>query len=70
MENKKINLVLASDQNYVKLLVPCIISVLYNKKPSTEIDIYILESGISNFDKQKIKELETFNGGVINVKLN
>ncbi|MGV3278045.1 glycosyltransferase family 8 protein [Rickettsiales bacterium LUAb2] len=59
--NNKINLVLASDQNYVKLLVPCIISILYNKKPTTEYDIYILESGISDFHKQKIKELEKFN---------
>ncbi|MGV3278046.1 glycosyltransferase family 8 protein [Rickettsiales bacterium LUAb2] len=59
--NNKINLVLASDQNYVKLLAPCIISILYNKKPTTEYNIYILESGISDFHKQKIKELEKFN---------
>ena len=59
--NNKINLVLASDQNYVKLLVPCIISILYNKKPTTEIDIFILDGGISEFDKQKIKELKSFN---------
>lgn len=59
--NTKITLVLDSNQNYVKLLVPCLVSILYNKKPSTELDIYIFDAGISNYDKNKIKELATFN---------
>lgn len=66
--NNKINLVLASDQNYVQLLVPCIVSILYNKKTTTAIDIYILQSGLNDYHQQKIKELERFNN-ITNCKI-
>lgn len=58
--NKHINLVLSCDENYIKLLVPCLISIIYNKNYDTSIDVSILETGISAYHKSKIKELESF----------
>ncbi|MFL1781181.1 Glycosyltransferase family 8 protein [Candidatus Hepatincolaceae symbiont of Richtersius coronifer] len=57
---KNINLVLCADQNYVNLLVPCLISILVNKNNDTHFNITIFESGINPTDQEKIKGLISF----------
>lgn len=57
------NILLASDENYAPLLGVTLFSILENnKKDFNEINVYILDGGISQKNKRKIKSLcEDFN---------
>ncbi len=48
MEKNVIPIVFATNDNYVKPMLTCIISALYNKKKDTKYEFHILHSGLSD----------------------
>lgn len=50
-----INVVFSSDNNYAQFMGVAICSIFENKKGNYKIDIYILDGGISNENKDKLK---------------
>ena len=59
--NKAISIVFSSDENYFPYLGVCIKSLIEHCNENNEYGIYILDSGISQNKKQRIKSLETHN---------
>ena len=53
-----INIIFSSDNNYAPYMGVAICSILENRKVNYPIDIYILDGGISNENKDKLKILE------------
>lgn len=52
-----LNVAYSSDNNYVKQLACSILSLLENNKGFEWINIYIIDNGINNVNKEKIKEM-------------
>ena len=62
----KINIVLASDNNYIQHLGVTLISILENSKKTTKIAFYILEDGINDENKKKLKSIsEKYGANII-----
>lgn len=55
----KISICFSSDNNYAQHLCVTLASVLVNKLPSDEIVVYVLDGGISQYNKSKILDLQT-----------
>lgn len=55
---KRINICFASDANYAKYMGIAISSILRHKNEEDDIHIYVLDGGILQEDKNKIKSLE------------
>ena len=53
-----INIVFSSDNNYAQYMGVAICSIFENKKVGYLIDIYVLDGGISEDNKSKLKVLE------------
>jgi len=54
----KISIVLSSDDSYSEHLAATLCSLFVNKMPSTEVEIFILDGGISPANKEYLAELE------------
>jgi len=59
-ENNKeeINICLATDDNYCQHLGACVASVLKNKKENEKINVFILDGGIKEENKEKLRTFE------------
>lgn len=53
-----VNIVLSSDNNYAQHLGVVLCSIFENKKSDYNINIYIIDGGISKENKEKLNELE------------
>ena len=54
----KINVCLASDNNYIPYASVVIASILLNSKKEDDLNIYILEGGISQKNREKVLSLK------------
>ena len=54
---EKINVIFASDNNYVPFLLISIASLLENEHNFKSVNLYILDDGISNENKGRINKL-------------
>ena len=53
-----VNIVLSSDNNYSQHLGVVLCSIFENKKSDYNINIYVIDGGISKENKEKLNELE------------
>lgn len=63
--NKEVFIVLHSDNNYVKYLLPCIKSIVSNKKSDTILKINIFSDNIDNKYKDEINSYQKQNISII-----
>ena len=66
MENTKINICLACDDNYARYAAVVIASILKNAKTNDKLCIYILDGGIEEQNKEKILSLKNIKDCEIN----
>lgn len=66
MENTKINICLACDDNYARYAAVVIASILKNAKQNDNLCIYILDGGIEEQNKEKILSLKNIKDCEIN----
>jgi lipopolysaccharide biosynthesis glycosyltransferase len=57
-QKKTINIIFSSDNNYAPYMGVAICSIFENKKEGYKIDIYVLDGGIQEDNKNKLKILE------------
>ncbi|MFA6430419.1 MAG: glycosyltransferase family 8 protein [Candidatus Paceibacterota bacterium] len=70
---KQIDVIFSSDNNYAKHLGVTLCSIFANKSKEYSISIHVIDGGISNKNKNKLKNLEKrylFNINYINIKSN
>lgn len=66
LDNTKINVCLACDNNYSKYAGVVIASILSNANPTDNLEFFILDGGISDEQKEKIYSLKSINDCNIN----
>lgn len=66
LDNTKINICLACDNNYSKYASVVIASILSNANPTDNLEFFILDGGISDEQKEKIYSLKSINDCNIN----
>lgn len=66
LDNTKINICLACDNNYSKYAGVVIASILSNANSTDDLNIFILDGGISDEQKEKIYSLKSINDCNIN----
>lgn len=66
LDNTKINVCLACDNNYSKYTGVVIASILSNANPTDNLEFFILDGGISDEQKEKIYSLKSINDCNIN----
>ncbi len=66
INNKQVNLLLSSDDNYAFFLGTVLCSVFENKKGRYDINVFIIDGGISEENKEKMSILEKRYGFKIN----
>ncbi len=64
--DKKVNLLLSSDDNYAFFLGTVLCSVFENKKSGYDIRVFVIDGGISETNKEKMSVLEERYGFKIN----
>lgn len=65
-----INIVFSADNNYAQFMGVALCSLFENKKDNYLIDVYVLDGGVSNKNKEKLKILENkYNFKIIYIKI-